>query len=353
MRTLSDELITIVREADPLDPAEVRSWVESEHRRRLLPDICGPLDAVAHKRRLRRSHVAAIAAAGVLVGGAAAAATAVLGGPAPDPVRAHLAELDQGMPPDLRYNPDLSNAHAVAATASGTLYAVDLDGGGYCLEAATAGDRPRGGSCITAADLAARPVEALAPIPGSDNAPLLIGGRLNSADLTGLEVSYDGGAPTPVVLGIDRYFLIEVPAADRAAALDGGARLTALDAAGQVAARVQIPPLRDSDPHGTALDDRQPIFVSTVSDGSDFTVVLAVEGRVNVSGYAGLELSYPDGTVVSVPTEADGRYRLVLPVDRRDDFARAFGVLTARDSAGRVLATSPVGSVAAWRARNG
>jgi hypothetical protein len=116
---------------------------------------------------------------------------------------------------------------------------------------------------------------------------------------------------------------------------------------------VQIPPLRDSDPHGTALDDRQPIFVSTVSDGSDFTVVLAVEGRVNVSGYAGLELSYPDGTVVSVLTEADGRYRLVLPVDRRDDFARAFGVLTARDSAGRVLATSPVGSVAAWRARNG
>src|SRR5439155_83532 len=74
----------------------------------------------ARKRRRGRNRLVAVDAAGVLVGGTAAAATTILGRPAPDPVRAHLAELDEGMPPDLRYNPDLSNARAVAETTSGT-----------------------------------------------------------------------------------------------------------------------------------------------------------------------------------------------------------------------------------------
>jgi hypothetical protein len=53
-----------------------------------------------------------------------------------------------------------------------------------------------------------------------------------------------------------------------------------------------------------------------------------------------------------VPTDTDGSYRFDLPRARRDEFARSFGVLTARDAAGRALGTAPVGSVAAWRARN-
>jgi hypothetical protein len=53
-----------------------------------------------------------------------------------------------------------------------------------------------------------------------------------------------------------------------------------------------------------------------------------------------------------VPTDTDGSYRFDLPRARRDDFARSFGVLTARDAAGRALGTAPVGSVAAWRARD-
>lgn len=113
----------------------------------------------------------------------------------------------------------------------------------------------------------------------------------------------------------------------------------------------RLPPLRDD--YDAKLDEKQPIFVSTVSNGSDFTLVLGIEGRVNVNGFTTLELAYPDGTTVAIPTKFDGSYRFDLPTDRRDDFARAFGVLTARDPNGRPLATAPVASVAAWRARNG
>ena len=353
MNTRSDELMSLIRGADPLDQDELRSWAASEARERVLHEVCATAAEPASKRRRRRSRLVAVAAAAVLVGGGAAAATTIVGRPAPDPVRAHLAELDQGMPPDLRYNPDLSNAHAVAATTSGTLYAADLPDGGYCIEAASADHQPRGGTCVRASAAAVQPVEVLAPIPPDDDAPLLIGGRLNSADLETLEVIYEGHAASPVPLGLDRYFLIQVPAADQATALTDGARLTALDSHGHVAARVNIPPLRDNDPDGTAFDRQQPIYVSTISNGTDFTQVLGIEGRVNLPGYATLELTYPDGTRARVPTDTDGSYRFDLPRARRDDFTRSFGVLTARDAAGRALGTAPVGSVAAWRARNG
>jgi hypothetical protein len=253
------------------------------------------------------------------------------------------------MPPDLRYNPDLAHARAVAATASGSLYAADLPDGGYCIEAATAGGQPRGGTCVTAAEASTRPLEVIAPIPADDDAVLLIGGHLNDVNLTGLQATYAGSPPSNVDLGIDRYFLIEVPATDRAAALTTGVELSAMDSESGHAVNVRVPPLRDD---GEQRDQRQPIFVSTISDGHDLTLVLGIEGRVNVKGYATLHLTYPDGTTTAIPVGQDGTYRYDLPTNRRDDFARAFGVLTARDTEGRVVATAPVASVAAWRARN-
>ncbi len=254
------------------------------------------------------------------------------------------------MPADLRYNPDLANARAVAATRSAALYAADLRDGGYCIEVATEGDRPRGGTCVHSSASTDQPIEVIAPIPANEDAPLLVGGHLNGANLTTLRVRYTQNTSQVVTLGLDRYFLLEVPGDQRAIALDDGLELLGLDADGRVAAHVSVPPLRDDD--DAKLDEKQPIFVSTVSDGSDFTLVLGIEGRVNVNGFATLELTYPDRTTVAIPT-THGSYRFNLPTDRRDDFARAFGVLTARDSSGRPLATAPVASVAAWRARNG
>jgi len=352
MTTRSDELIHLVREADPLDPAELRNWAESPRREQVLRAVCATPAEPARRRHRGRSRLVALAVAGVLVGGAAAAAATVLGRPAPDPVRAHLAELDRGMPPDLRYNPNLNNAHAVAATASGTLYAADLPDGGYCIETTSAHDQPRGATCLRASQASVRPVEVLAPIPPNDEAPLLIGGRLNGADLETLEVVYGGGAASSVRLGLDRYFLLQVPATDQATALAHGAQLIARDSHRHVMARVQVPPLRDDDPQGNAHDKQQPIYVSTISDATDFTLVFGIEGQVNLPGYATLELAYPDGTVVRIPIDAHGGYHFNLPPDRRDDFTRSFGLLTARNAAGKALGTAPVGSVAAWRARN-
>jgi hypothetical protein len=84
--------------------------------------------------------------------------------------------------------------------------------------------------------------------------------------------------------------------------------------------------------------------------GNDLTLVLGVEGQVNVTGYDTLDLTYPGGTVVRIPTEAAGRYHFRLPAGHRGDFARSFGALTARAADGHPLATAPVSSVAAWRA---
>ncbi|MEP7019036.1 MAG: hypothetical protein ABI808_00180 [Pseudonocardiales bacterium] len=349
MTTSQDRVLTIVRGADPLDADELREWTMSQRRERLSRDIVATPVEPSNRSTRGRSRLVAIAALGALtVAGAAAAATTMLGGSAPDTVRAHLAELDAGMPPDLRYNPDLVHARAVAATESGALYAADLRDGGYCIEAATADGRPRGGSCVTAADAAARPIEIIAPLPLGD-APLLIAGHLNDANLTALTATFSGATSHRIDLGLDRYFLIEVPAEQRSSALDTGLELTAENSDGDPVAHVRVPPLRDD---GAKLDDRQPIFVSTMSDGTDLTLLLGIEGRVNVAGSVSLDLTYPDGTVATISTRSDGTYRVTLPADRRDDFARAFGVLTARDADGRALATAPVGSVAAWRAHN-
>jgi hypothetical protein len=110
-----------------------------------------------------------------------------------------------------------------------------------------------------------------------------------------------------------------------------------------------VPPLRDKDPLGTRLDRLQPIFVSTISTDTDLTLVLGVEGSLNVAGAATLELAYPDGTTVTIPVEPDGTYRFLLPADRQDDFATSSGSLIARDAAGEIVATTPVSSVARSR----
>ena len=69
-------------------------------------------------QRLRRRRVRRTATLGVLAGGglasAAVGAVVLLGAPAPDSVKRDLRAVDHGMPADLRRNPDVEGARAVA-----------------------------------------------------------------------------------------------------------------------------------------------------------------------------------------------------------------------------------------------
>jgi hypothetical protein len=306
---------------------------------------------VLRSSRRRRTMWIAATVVGTSALATAVAASGLLGEPAPEPIRADLAAVDQGLPEDLRTNPDVENAMAVASTASGVLYAADVKDGGYCYEIATEGDQPRGAVCVAASRLGDRAIEITAPIPADDAAPLLVGGRINDGRVERIVARYANGTSVDVELGLSGYWLLEVPEGARDVALTDGLEIVGVGSDGQDVATVAVPPLRDDEPDG-ARDAAQPIFVSTISSEHDLTLVLGVEGSVNVADAATLELHYPDGATTPVMLAADRSYRFILPDDRQSDFANAFGQLVARDADGTTVATTSFSSVANYR-RNG
>jgi hypothetical protein len=346
---IDDGLLRHVRMADPLDADAVDAWWEDGAARRIVDRVCAePVDLP----RVTRGRLVPLAAA-VLLASAATAGVAVanglLGGPAPHPVQEHLAELERGMPTDLRYDPDLAHARAVAASGAAVLYLADLADGGYCMEIASESDRPRGASCTPAARRAGLPLDVLAPIPDGDGDALVLGGRANSDSIQTVEVRYADGVVAPVDLGLDRAWILTVPAAERASVLISGVVVAGLDRAGATVTAVPVPPLHDDDPDGTAHDADRPLVLGTVSDGSNLSRVVGIQGRVNLAGPVRLEVRFPDGSRLAVPVATDGAFRLTFSPDRQDDFARRPGSLVVlRDDA--VLASTPIYSVAAWRA---
>jgi hypothetical protein len=348
------DVALLVRRTDPLDDGEAERWAASPAARAILAGVVASQARVEPPAQRRRRPVRVLAT--VVVVGAASTATAfatgLLGGPAPDRVKEHLAELDRGMPADLRYNPDLDHARAVAATASGALYLADTDDGGYCLEVVSGTDRPRGATCVPGTELAAHPLEVTAPIPDGDASPLLVGGRANDDGIATVRATYADGTSTTVPFGLDRSWLLEVPARHQSSALADGIVISGVDSDGTTVARAAVPALRDDDPTGTKHDAEQPIVATTRSDGDDLSLVLGVEGRVNLPGPVRLTLRYPDGTTVPVPLTDNGSFRLLLPTSRQDDFATRAGALVATRH-GAVVATTPIASVAYWRGHTG
>jgi hypothetical protein len=337
------ETLERIGDLDPIDDDESMDWYQNFDLRNVMHRQLESLP-----RRHRRRTVIAVGAGTVVLGiGTAAAATGVLGGSAPDAVKQHLAGLDEGMPADLRYDPDLEHARAVAVTPSAALYMADAADGGYCLEVASDVVRPRGATCVTAGAAARSPLEITAPIP-SGVEPLLVAGRANDGRIAALAVEYPDGSTAEVSFGLDRAWLVEVPANHREATLENGLTVLGLDSNGTIIVRTSVPALRADDPTGDTADRAQPIFVSTISDGDDLTLVLGLDGKVNVPATA-LALQYPDGTTVPIDLAADGSYRYDVPVDRQGDFSDRVGVLVATDDSGATVATAPVGSVAYWR----
>ena len=237
----------MIKAADPLDPFELDTWPETRALQLLLARIGAEAQSTRASRRRLVSLTAAIALVG-LSGVGAAVAAGLLGGPAPDAVKAHLAELDRGMPADLRYNPDVDHARAVAEVAAGVLYFANLKDGGYCLEVASKGDQPRGATCVSAANLASLPLDVLAPLPAGDGEPLLVGGRANSTAINTLIAVFSDGVEAPIELGPDRAWLLQVPETEQASALTDGLVVKGIDATGAVVATLRLPALRDDDP---------------------------------------------------------------------------------------------------------
>jgi hypothetical protein len=299
-------------------------------------------------RRRRRIRVSVAACVGCLViAGVGLGAAGLFGWPAPDHVKGELAAIDRGLPADLRLNPDVEHARAVAATATATLYAASLQGGGSCSEIVTAGDRGRGARCTTAAELARRHLDVTFPTDdgAGPDSPVILGGRINSADGSTLEAVYADGGSDAVELGEDRYFLFEVPAAHVESVHASGLELVARGSDGSVVGHSTIPADWD-DP--AVPDSRSPLFVSTRSDESDLTKVYGLEGYVGAAGAMSLELDYGDGVRVSIPIQPDGSYVYAVPADRVGDFMQP-RLLEARDAGGTVVASAPVAAVAFWR----
>ena len=347
------DLREFVRNADPVRAEEIERWSGSNDARAILDGVMSvAVDSarLPHIRR-RRGVVLLVAAALLLGGGIAGASSYLFGQPAPEAVRRDIAGVDRGLPSDIRLNPDVRNARAVASTGPSTLYFASLKDGGYCLEISTSAEGGRGAVCVTAAQAGTQPIEVTVPFtdPIRDDSPVTIGGRVDVSGAAELDIRYADGTTQPIDLGDDRFFVFDIPA-DRLADVHRSAfELEAIGSDGTVVGTTQIPPVA---PEDQSLNDRMPIYVETMSNGDDFTKLLGVKGSVNVAGATSLELHYPNGTVVQIPIATDGSYRYDIPSGRQGDFAKWPGSLMARNVQGDVIATATVASVAWWEARN-
>ena len=312
-------------------------------------DLVAAYGARLARRRRRKPIVAATSAVCLALAAAGLGTAALLGWPAPPHVKQEIAAVDQGLPADLRLNPDVEHAQSVAATEHATLYSASLRKGGSCSEIVTAGERGRGATCTTGAQAGARPLDVTMPFDeqAGPDAPIVVGGRVNAEAGASLQVHYVDGSSDPVPLGDDRYFLFEIPALARASVHASGLRLVAYDESGAIVARATVPADWDD---AAVPDDQAPLYVSTRSDESDFTKVYGLEGHVGAPGATRLELVYGDGTRAAIPIQPHGSYDYAVPAGRIDEFMEP-RTLVALDEQGREVASATVAAVAYWRGR--
>jgi len=335
---------SLVGAADPLEPGSAVSWAASPAAEAILRRVLAePL--IAARPRVSGALVAVgFAAALALASGTVVAAVHLLGGPAPPQVTRDLSAVDQGMPGDLRYNPDVSHARLVAVAGTSSMYAADLAGGGYCGELVVQG-RAAGAICVTALSLAAHPVQVSVPFsePITPRSPVTVGGRVTLPAATAVVLRYADG-------GIDRasltsgYYVIEVTAPHLGSVHAADFSLRVVDAAGSTLEELTVPAvMEEAPPPSNSID------ATTISDSSDFTKVLGVDGHVPASATS-LVLRFPDGRDLQVRLQPDHSFHLDIPADLQRAFAVRPGLLVARDAAGDIIATQAIESVAAARA---
>jgi len=261
-----------------------------------------------------------------------------------------LAAVDDGMPADLRLDPDVEHAHSVAASGGATVYFASLAGGGYCAELVTRG-RGRGAVCSSAAATDRTPLSVTIPFtdPVTDDSPVTVSGHVSRPDARSVELVYPDGGRDTVSISPERFYVAEVPEAHLAAVHRRGMLLVARGAGGEPVAEAVVPfdavtPLPESEV------PKDPIEVETVTDNGDMSRLLRIRGALHVAAATRLELRYPDGDRVGVPIDGNA-FDLALPAGRRGSLAREPGELTAYAADGRVVATRPVAAVSYWHAR--
>jgi hypothetical protein len=355
-RRETQELISSIAGCDPLSDRPVIGWSRTDEaaamvHRIVADEVASGVDTTSSKPGRRRRRRPVILAVAILITGVGVAtASGLLGGPAPSQVKKDLAGVDQGMPSDLRYNPDVENARLVAQADGASLYYASLTDGGYCSEIVTPTSGPAGAICVPGGSVDQEPpIHVTVPFddPLTTSSPFVVGGRVNVSGATSLQATFADGSTQSITLGDDGFFVFAVATDQLSEAHLHGVQLVAADAARTEIASVDVPPTDFSDPE--KQDAKQPIFLSTISTEGDLTKVLGVEGSVNIPGAVALELRYPDGTTVAIPLAADDSYRYDLPERRTDDLFEEPGWLIARDASGNELARAPVASVASWR----
>jgi hypothetical protein len=351
----TEQMVSLVAGCDPLIDRPVIGWSRTGEAAAMVHWIVADEGArdvdttlITPARRGRKRPVI-LAVALLVTGAGVATASGLLGGPAPSQVKEDLAGVDQGMPSDLRYNPDAQDARLVAQADGASLYYASLAEGGYCFEMVTPTSGPAGAICVPGGSLDQEPIHVTVPFedPVTTSSPFVVGGRVNVSGATFLRATFADGTTQSIPLGDDGFFVFAVATDQLSEAHLHGVKLVASDAAGMEIASVDIPPTDFSDPE--QQDAKQPIFASTISTESDLTKVLGVEGSVNIPGAVALELRYPDGTAVAIPIAADGSYRYDLPDRRTGDLFDEPGWLIARDASGNELARAPAAAVAYWR----
>ena len=121
--------------------------------------------------------------------------------------------------------------------------------------------------------------------------------------------------------------------------------LVAEDAAGNEVARTTVP--ADWDAGALETERQTTVDVTTRSDASDLTQVLAIDGVLRDPLPASLELRYESRDSVDIPVAADGSFHYDVPREREGDFMTPRRLI-GRDEQGRIVFERPVAAVAYW-----
>jgi hypothetical protein len=323
----------------------------SDNLEQILTDLRPAAMRLAVHRRRRRRAKRTTATIVLLAGLATSAAlgAGALFSPAPDSIKRSLLAIDAGMPADLRLNPDVEHAHAVAAAGDSIVYFAALAEGGYCAELAVGG-RGRGAVCSTARQTDTTPLSVTIPFddPVTDHSPVVVSGHVSLRDAKSVELVYPDGAREEVAVSAERFYVANVPDAHLKAVHRGGLMLVARDRDGKPLAEAVVP-MDAITPPTEAERPNDPLEVETVTDEGDLSRLLAIDGRTRVSGAVRARLTYPDGSRAETPISG-GSFRFDIPPRKRGAMARIPGEVDVLDAAGKVVASRPVAAVSYWHA---